>query len=1801
MLARGHVGPEARGPNPLGSASRWTSNTSRKDARCPTLQHPVEVQRSGKVQRSGELQQRASSQRSCFLGVETWPELVWESWDLGRDFTKTLVLKNVHSKLQKLRFRPPVSKFFTTLFPQIIVVSPGTSFLMPVTFRPLERCEYEDSIEFQSKDGSFQVSLRATIPCHSLEVPESVLLPLCAVQHSSHTTFLFRNVSKLQTRFRWECAAPFQLSPEEGLLKPGQECRVTVVFRPQEALVYQREARCKFGEEGVEAESHCTVLLQGPAKYPCLQLKGPDRKEEEEPGGSLLNFGSVAVGCSVRKHFDILNPSPVTASFSLCRLRGGVPRLGSEFSCDITRGEVTPGASLRAAVTFTPVAVDTVSVDYLSLSYPGALSRAVLKLTGSCIGPVVTLSSSVVDFGCVEEGSEVVRTVELVNSSPAEAVYQWDLDCGGHSVFRVQPAGGRLCPQSHTTLRVVYRPTHPIAHHRRVACLILHRDPIFLDLIGTCHSELQQPVTLRPRHLVLYQLHQHRKLTQYPPDLLGAMLQDRKIQLDQQGALCLLEEVRREGQSSAADIESTPMEEYYQACSGGIAPLSSSSSSSSSSSLSPHVTVEPAELVFNHGPSSSSSSSPSSSQAVTVTNHTKGKISLVWTVAPDSTFSVSPVSCDLGPLKSTSFRVTYDPQQINTLHGAQLECFAVYKILRDHRQVEEQLMCPPWCVTVRVTGHSFQPGKQHFLPHCSLQHPRVVFPAVSVPSYRTVLFRNSGDLPLTFRLDPDRSAPSAASVWVVPSCGLVRPGEHQILALGTTPTEDSPKQGFGLSLQLNAAEYTQELTVVSVVEKLCISLEGDGSLYFQPTAVGSCSQRAHCIRNLSCLPLCFQWRIPGPDQKLISVEPDSGELQPNESVVQTWSFSPLEETMCMLKPYLTFWPIQTPGCKKSRLHFKVIGIGSKGSIQTLTDKGLSHDPNTEPNGLQLDSVRGTIASHSRMLLRSTVSPHRQALYQWTISYQTLSAKGSALSPPQVFCEVRGEGVFPTLQVIDARSGDTLGGLSKVQIWNLFSLDGLNSHLLSNPAPPELTYRTPTRHSVHRCPSFFTSAMLDFNFSAAPLGSDPSTVLLVFDNTGHIPVDWAFLFPEDQQIELEYWAETGEFTSTELHQMKVQDNRLFSISPRSGTLLPGQQRAVTFSYRHDFSGTDRLPVLFKLSHGREILLNFQGVTVERDRPYLHYTSSRHVFSPVPIGGFSPPRQVYELYNGGAVPVHYEVDTNPLTQLQADNFNQPVMCCLNPLGEVPPGKTAMLEWVFSPLEAKTYSVDIPVHIQGGDSMLVRFEGCGFDSRVPGSSGPLYFPDAHSSVPCVQKVPLPGQVVFLSEERVSLGDIPVHTRSTRILFLTNVSQTDTVHYDWDLPQQDSQQVVQISPEQGSLCPGQSALCVLTLTSTDCPTFYQLDLICQVTQEAALAQYHDALRRWEEERDRQQHEFTLTEKDLRESQGVQETVVVPVRNGSPLRKYKTLPPIRAAVAGWRARPTRAERRAQREAASAWRRPEPPRPALLHLGVTARSHGLLEYHAHFPNPIDAHRVCRSLQSKSQSSDASSSSAPPPAGLPPLTHGPERDILTFILTSLFRSLLDDPSFHESLISGASEPVPYFTQLRQTDPCRPPSSGSVSSPPSPKPPRPPCPRSSSAPLPPRPQVSLGGTGVRVKEQRGAVGSAGIAGGSSGSRPRTQDALNAQRAQLLSPLTPEDPVQRSVQESIRRRAEFGDVCEEVLVNTIQNLMTEAFLGELVLTARPRIIALPPVSVSRASGAPRKMSRGVSEVERESHTEQ
>lgn len=55
------------------------------------------------------------------------------------------------------------------------------------------------------------------------------------------------------------------------------------------------------------------------------------------------------------------------------------------------------------------------------------------------------------------------------------------------------------------------------------------------------------------------------------------------------------------------------------------------------------------------------------------------------------------------------------------------------------------------------------------------------------------------------------------------------------------------------------------------------------------------------------------------------------------------------------------------------------------------------------------------------------------------------------------------------------------------------------------------------------------------------------------------------------------------------QLKIMDNKLFFVQPRRGRLEIGETVSITLTYKHEMPSTDKLPLLLKLSQGREILV------------------------------------------------------------------------------------------------------------------------------------------------------------------------------------------------------------------------------------------------------------------------------------------------------------------------------------------------------------------------------------------------------------------------------------------------------------------------------------------------------------------------------------------------------------------------------------------------------------------------------------
>ncbi|NXA83497.1 CFA65 protein, partial [Thryothorus ludovicianus] len=1710
---------------------------------------------------------REAKKKVIFWGIEVPETLSWHGWEIGREMIKHLTLKNVHGKAQKLSYRAPSTSFFFTVFPQPITLNPGMSVTLPIVFRPSEKRDYEDNIFFMKAEGEFSVTLHAMLPRFCLSIPAAVQLPVCAIHNATEAKFPVCNVGDLVCVFAWETPSPFIMIPDHGSVNPGAECMVKVIFQPKVAGVHDAAATCWFGGE---VKQKRTIQLKALAKYPCLCVSASGNKSEGvQPGKfqDVLCFGSVPVGKTVEKPVEIFNMSVVDAPCIIERAKDPLLR-DYVFSCDVSHGVVPAKGKLVLCIRFQPQIVGEQSTDYFTITSAACHLETVLKVVGSCKGPSVSLHQYSVDFGWINLGESLMQTLKISNTSDVPAYYQFDIDCKG-SVFSLDRPCGVLEGTTTLTLKVTFRPTHPMNYHRRVVCLVHHQEPIYVDFFGTCHSDTAKPTTLHERHLSWYRTNMVRGLTFYPPDILSVMLKDGKLQMDEKGALMLPPEIS-EDQPPKEYFEPNAMTEYFY---DGV---------SSDLALFPvHVSVSPREYDFGCCmPLHSAERLP-----LCVTNHTKGNIIVAWTPNPGSAFHVHPEIFDMPPLKSSTFYVFCKPTQVNSLYAAELEGFAVYKVMRHYTNIEnDATICPSWCLTVRLRAHTYEAEQEHFIPQYILDVPKTFPPVVcDTDTYCSILLSNTSTSLITFSVNQT----ACPSVLVKPSSGHIIPGGHQIFFLSSHPVNTVLQQHV-LPLELNSyPAYTKEIVLQSCGQSLLLLLENDGILYFKPLNIGTSSTRMYTIKNGTRLPMVFTWKIRQSDSTILSVSPTAGILQPYEAVAQAWTFTPDKETKYLLQARV-FVRWKSPNSVSPKgVHYvlRVIGEGALGTIRAqkehldlgnvligdqkscsvvLLNDGICtlnyilsveqlitgpRDPEevlSDPLALELEHSRGTIPARSKAFVRIKVRPARRLHYTWSIKYALCTPRAADLASTkeeqQPLCCIVATGVYPTLHVTDACTT----GISKLHLWKLFSLDTLNEFLERDPTPGELIYKVPTRHSTCLIPPVYTPLLLDFDFGSAPIGSDPTIVMLLLENKGVVPVDWAFLFPSDQKMDVECWAEDADFTPQELDQMRIEDNQLFSVSPKSGTLLPGKEKSVQLSHRHDFIGTDRLPVLLKISYGHEILLTFSGVTVEHDQRYVHFASTKHLFTPIAVGRSYPPTQIYKLYNGGSMPVTFEVQLDNIVKVQEKNFQHPVFVCLTPRGEIPPGGTGNIEWIFSPLEIKTYMVDVLIHILEGESTQITFQGVGYNPNIVGEAATSSQFSSSAVIPGSAKLTVPGQAATLSHHRISLGNIPDCTKAGRLVFLNNILKRKAVVFAWQISSY-KEKVLEIAPESGVVQPGESIPCFITLQPTRNPSICRINLVCEVYIQESLVQYERDLHKWEKEKERQAVEFTITDKDLETKKkrlsDSAETENLP-EPSAVIRKYKTLPPIKSHPTASKP-PGHIERGLllDKDASQAWVKPEPPTPLLLHVDVSARSYAIEDFLSNFALDFPRYFLSRPFSaqpSESESVDGSGhrnrmDTEPKWLSLAAASKQ-ELEVVTDTLTGVIRSLLEDGHFQKSVRKIQDEPIPYFSQFQSAK---------------------------SAEL----QDSRQGSTIPSR----VSASTDLDLEKDGEREKMSQETSP--SDLLESCKTFHHKQLREKEIISRQPAVGNLVELVLENTLQNILIEASRGEVVLTARPRVIALPP----------------------------
>ncbi|KAG5175992.1 hypothetical protein JKP88DRAFT_259052 [Tribonema minus] len=883
--------------------------------------------------RTGELGVISRADRVKVFGIEcTGPVgdgIVFRGgeWSPGGEYIQKLTVKNVTTELKKLKYRLPTSRYFSMAYPELIVLSPGMEVVVDVVFRPVLEEVYDETIFFKVQDGphsgGFHVPVRALLPTLQISAPPALDMGFVQIDTTTSRTFTLRNTGQVPAPFRWVVPPPFSLSPAQGVIPVGGTAKITCSIAPTDTAALVSNA-CVHVGEGANAIKPAPLLQ---LKLTCIA-----KFCHVAPSVARVEFGRVLVGAAgdaeVLREVVLRNDSVVPAEFKLTRLETDCAPV---FDLSPSAGTILPEDEVTVAVRFTPLSAGTYTADHYRLITVGG-NTLTLTVTGWACGPHVWITKAIdpaaaaaadqaaaaaaaaqtvpdsVNFRDVEVGGASTRVVTLSNAAAAPCRFSVAVPHRNSSVFKAQ-------------LTLCFSPPSPSNYYRRFFILLEGQLPLVLDCMGTgyipARGEIreQRPAPLRHAHVQAFRNRAEAGLGRLSPEELDAMVDGGMA--PPLAAAAAARPLSRSGDCARA--QACVAREYFKGTDVFVAAHAHAHSAASQTdddntvaAAGREITASCAVMDFGYV-----SDGDADSRTVVLTNHTSGKVRVVFATAGGGQgggFSVEPGEGDIAPGGSAAFAVRFAPRAENMYYLHEIEACVFFKNQRTFRLVRDATLTPPWCVTVTAVGHTFD-GPQ-FIPQCTLstshvsrgQHrQRLEFPACHVGDsvYQTIRISNSGNIPAMFRFELPMDDAEAPPFQVKPSVGLLAAGELQLIALKFTPPVTGRFEAMLTCVLNNSDATTEEVLLIGRGAIPALSIgpppanpaqpqqqQRQRDLYLKPTCVGLMSQRAVVLRNSSRVPVVYSAQLPGESAGVFSLVPACGSILGNDCAELTLGFAP---------------------------------------------------------------------------------------------------------------------------------------------------------------------------------------------------------------------------------------------------------------------------------------------------------------------------------------------------------------------------------------------------------------------------------------------------------------------------------------------------------------------------------------------------------------------------------------------------------------------------------------------------------------------------------------------------------------------------------------------------------------------------------------------------------------------------------------------------------------------------------------------------------------------------------------------
>ncbi|XP_053986638.1 cilia- and flagella-associated protein 65 [Hylaeus volcanicus] len=212
------------------------------------------------------------------------------------------------------------------------------------------------------------------------------------------------------------------------------------------------------------------------------------RMNEYLPNGTKLihlNYEEVEVGKTAVKTIEIWNESCKEQMYQVQRDPTTNP-LDHVFHLRSYTWILAPKEKYLCEIRYRPFVVSSKNVDYLTI-IDSIGTRLKIVTRGSCIGPEVTCSTTKIVMISTNDNPEPKWRIKLRNNSKVAAIFMFAVD-EKYRTIQLDMKHGCIDPCSYKYVTITFTPSEDGSHAYRLALLILHQEPIVIELYGYRNS-----------------------------------------------------------------------------------------------------------------------------------------------------------------------------------------------------------------------------------------------------------------------------------------------------------------------------------------------------------------------------------------------------------------------------------------------------------------------------------------------------------------------------------------------------------------------------------------------------------------------------------------------------------------------------------------------------------------------------------------------------------------------------------------------------------------------------------------------------------------------------------------------------------------------------------------------------------------------------------------------------------------------------------------------------------------------------------------------------------------------------------------------------------------------------------------------------------------------------------------------------------------------------------------------------------------------------------------------------------------